>query len=249
MGVDAAYVAQEPDHLVDEVAAQVAKQPSARSGLERCRVVEVEAGVHPPQLPQPAAPDDGCEGADVGVPAPVVEHRQQQAGGFGRGRELTADGGAMGAKGLSAMTWTPAASASSTSSRRVSGGVVIVTASTPLASSRPRLSKTGTPGQSCCDLGPSHRRTGDHTGQLDALGCLDERRVEVPPADAVPDDAQPQATAAAPDFASSYDARPLSDPGTPVSHQAPASVQVAGWVRQTTTAGRCCSRAALRARS
>ena len=28
------------------------------------------------------------------------------------------------------------------------------------------------------------------------------------------------------DFASSYDARPLSDSGTPVSHQAPASVQV-----------------------
>ena len=65
---------------------------------------------------------------------------------------------AVGANGLSATTCTPAATASRTSSRRVSGGVVMVTASTPLASSAPRLSKTGTPGQSSAT---SARRWGE----------------------------------------------------------------------------------------
>ena len=41
---------------------------------------------------------------------------------------------ASGAKGLSAIVGTPAAIASSTRARRVCGGVVIVTASTPAAS-------------------------------------------------------------------------------------------------------------------
>jgi hypothetical protein len=53
---------------------------------------------------------------------------------------------AVGAKGLSAMTCTPAATASRTSSRRVCGGVVIVTASIPDAMSADIDSKTGMPG-------------------------------------------------------------------------------------------------------
>ena len=56
---------------------------------------------------------------------------------------------AVGANGLSAMTCTPAASASSTSSRRVSGGVVIGDGVDPAGEQvASRLSKTGTPGQS-----------------------------------------------------------------------------------------------------
>ena len=97
---------------------------------------------------------------------------------------------AVGANGLSATTCTPAATASRTSSRRVSGGVVIVTASTPLASSAPRLSKTGTPGQSSATSARRCGRARDDAGELDALGGLDERRVEEAAAGAVPDDAR-----------------------------------------------------------
>ena len=46
----------------------------------------------------------------------------------------------------------------------------------------------------------------------------------------------------------SYDSCPARDAGTPTSHHAPASVQVVGWTRHTTTTGRPVRRAVSRAR-
>jgi len=48
--VHTAYVAQQPEHLVDQVTPDVTQESSSRSRLEGRLVVDVEAGVHPPEL-------------------------------------------------------------------------------------------------------------------------------------------------------------------------------------------------------
>ena len=122
---------------------------------------------------------------------------------------------ASGANGLSAIVGTPAAIACRTSARRVRGGVVMVTASTPAGQQIGERVVGGHAGEVRGQLGAPVRRARHHPGQLDALGRGDERRVEVPPADPVPDQSQSHVSytfAAAARRFSAASARPSSRP-------------------------------------
>ena len=120
-------------------------------------------------------------------------------------------------------------------------------------------------------VGPDDREAGGGVGERRRLVVGDGDELHLPPQPRVvvvdarvghrvhaahpaeADDAGPEWPPAHPShrcwaaFRSSKPACPLSDDGTPTSHHAPASVQVVGWVRQTTTAGRRVEAAADRA--
>src|SRR5699024_997547 len=58
--------AQQPHQLVDHVGAEIAQQATVRARLELVGLIEVEAGVHPPQVPEPSALEHAAQGADIG---------------------------------------------------------------------------------------------------------------------------------------------------------------------------------------
>ncbi|MCY1228269.1 hypothetical protein D9M72_405710 [compost metagenome] len=95
-GEDGGGRAEEPQRLVHQMAAEVAQQPARRAGLEGVRLVEVEAGLEPRHLPYRAGPQHRAERPDVRVPAAVVEHIEDHAGGRGRLDQLAAHLGVRG---------------------------------------------------------------------------------------------------------------------------------------------------------
>ncbi len=143
----AAHRAEQPEHLVDYVAAEVAQHPALGAGLDRAGSSRSKRECTRHTSPSRPRLHDAGERADVGVPAAVVEDAEQHPGLLRRRGQL-GPAVALGANGLSAMTCTPAATASSTSSRRVAAGVVTVTASTPAASSPAERVVTWQPRQS-----------------------------------------------------------------------------------------------------
>jgi hypothetical protein len=70
---------EQPQRLVDEMAAQIAQQSTVGSGFQGLWLIEVETWVETPDVTQQAAVEHVTEGSDVGVPAPVVEDAQQDA--------------------------------------------------------------------------------------------------------------------------------------------------------------------------
>ena len=85
---------EQPEDLVDEMAAEVAQEAAGRAGLERYWVVEVHARMHPPEPAEAAVGDDLTQRLDVGVEAAVVEDPEHDALRLCRGVELA---GALGA--------------------------------------------------------------------------------------------------------------------------------------------------------
>lgn len=140
--------AEEPEHLVDEVAAEITQEAAGRARVERRRFVEVHAGVDATEPAEAASVELAAQRTDVGVPAAVVKDGEDDPPLRGSACEI-ARGIGGGGEGLVGDDCKPALIASSTKSRRDSGGVVIVTASMPPAAIiAARLGKTGRPGKS-----------------------------------------------------------------------------------------------------
>ena len=83
-GVNGGRGAEEPQRLIHQVAAEVAQQSARGAGLERFRLVEIEAGLEARHLPYLAGVQHRAERADVRVPAAVVEHVEDDTGVRGR---------------------------------------------------------------------------------------------------------------------------------------------------------------------
>jgi hypothetical protein len=94
--VDGAGRAEQPEHLVDQVATQVAEQPGLRADLQGGGVVLVHPGLDEPEFAEFAARQHCGEGADVGVPAAVVEHGERHARVPRRGDQRAAAVGVRG---------------------------------------------------------------------------------------------------------------------------------------------------------
>ena len=67
---------EQPEHLVDEMAAQIAQKSADRAGLQRQRIVKIHARMQAPQSSEPAFVEHPLQGAYVGVHPAIVEHAQ-----------------------------------------------------------------------------------------------------------------------------------------------------------------------------
>ena len=88
VGVDGVGRAEEAEGLVDEVGAEVVPQATAGDrglapALADLRAEAVEAGFERQDLAERAIGDEAAQREEVGVPAAVVEHREDAAGARG----------------------------------------------------------------------------------------------------------------------------------------------------------------------
>jgi hypothetical protein len=173
------------------VRAEVAEQPATGAGLQSVGVVEIESRMHAPDLAEFPAGQHRGEGPDVGVPATVVVDGQQHSRLrcrplelarvlCGRCERLVGDDVHAGRDGLQHQV--PAGGWWGGDRHRVDAGRQQVTERIENRDARP------VPGH----RGPPLRRPGDHARELDPVGGLDERGVEVLAAGAVADDADAQ---------------------------------------------------------
>jgi hypothetical protein len=190
LGIDGAGRAEQPEHLVDQVATQVAEQPGIGADLQRGRVVLVHPGLDDPELAELTALQHRGEGPDVGVPAAVVEHVQRNARGLRRRNE-----GSPGVRGRRERL---------VGDRRHAGGDGLQDELAPglrRCSDRDRVDPGGQQigqrvvgghvGEVGGQLGAPPRRARNYTGQLDVLCLSYEGGVEVPATEPVPDQSKP----------------------------------------------------------
>jgi hypothetical protein len=184
--VHAARATQQAQCLVHHVTAEIPEQPAVRAGIKRGGVVEVEAGLHPPQLTDHAPPQDARQGADVGVPSSVVEDAERQARLLGRSHQIPArlrrwrerlvgDHVHPAGKGLqdqlaARLRWRSDRDGVHSEGEKVGQRI---------EHRHARVIDS--------NLGATLRRPGDHARQLHPVGGDGERSVEEPPALPVPD--------------------------------------------------------------
>ena len=65
--------AEKEERLIDKMPAEVTQEAAGRASLQRFGFVEVQAGVYAPDLTKGAVGNDLAEGAEIGVPAAVLE--------------------------------------------------------------------------------------------------------------------------------------------------------------------------------
>jgi hypothetical protein len=190
LGVDGPGRTEQPQHLVDQVAAQVAEQPGVRADLQGGRVGLLHPGLDAPQLTQLPTPQDGGQGADVGVPTAVVEHVQRNPRVPGRGHQLAA---ARRVGGERLVGDRRHARRDGLQHQRAAGlrrggdGHRVDPGGQQLG----QRVVGGHRGEVRGQLGAPVRRAGDHAGQLHVLRRGNERGVEVAAADPVSDQSEP----------------------------------------------------------